>query len=210
MDLTELTRASRRFLRRLFRRRRHSRLRTFLEIALLSGTVFLLSGFARGETPDTFFADALVWLQEAVREKLAAGWVKPVIADAVVLLLTYGGFFMLLIILAALFRRIPAFIGFLVLCEFHRRQGHNLSALELLIGLSMPIAFTLAIVCKSAVSLYACTHVALCYAYVRASNDPHRIDTILNWYVRIRTAADNSTQDMSDTDDDNDNEDETD
>jgi hypothetical protein len=92
--------------------------------------------------------------------------------------------------LAALVRRIPSYIGFLVLAEFHRRQGHKLSAVELLLGISIPIAMMLALACTTSLALYATAYFILAYGYVHASTDPVRLDSILNWYVRIRTGVD--------------------
>jgi hypothetical protein len=126
---------------------------------------------------------------DLVRRGLTNGWVHPVIASAVVKLLTFFSFFGAVLGLAAMVQRIPGYVGGLILAEFHRRQGHALSAMEILLGISLPISITIALVSHSIVSVLACIHFVLVYASLSLANDPVRTDAILNWYVRIRTAA---------------------
>jgi hypothetical protein len=94
-----------------------------------------------------------------------------------------------LIVLAALIRRVPAFVGFLILAELHRRQGHSLSAVELLLGISLPIALAMTLVSTNVISLYAWAYFVLSYAYVSLSSDTKKVDSILNWFVRVRTGV---------------------
>lgn len=161
--------------------------RSLLHVLLIGMALLVCSGYVRGVEPDTVVARLVNWLQSTTHDVLANGWMDPKIADAVVLLASFASFAVFMLMMARCVLWIPSYIGFLILSELSRRQGRNISGLELLLGVSMPMAITTALVAKGPVSLYACSHFILCYAYMRLSNHPKRVDSILNWYVRIRT-----------------------
>jgi hypothetical protein len=160
------------------------------EVALLGAVLFCVSGFARGQEPDQLGAELFKWGREWTRTALAAGWLHPALADAAVVLLSFLGLASVMFGLAALVRRIPAFVGFMVLAEFHRRQGHKLSGAELLLGITVPMALTAALAAKSTLSIYACAYFLVAYGYIRVSTEPATLESILNWFVRIRTGVD--------------------
>jgi hypothetical protein len=188
-----ITRWAKALGRRVLRRKRRGLSAMILQVLIVGAALFLISGFARGPEPDDWAAQLIVWLRLATRGELSKGWVHPAIAAAVVEVLTFTFFFVCMLILAAVIHRIPGYVGAFVLAEFHHRQGHALSALELLMAISLPIAMMAALISKSMVSVFACIHFVLVYGYIRLSNDPARTNAILNWFIRIRTAVENPT-----------------
>jgi hypothetical protein len=186
--------------------------RSLLHVLLIGAVLLGCSGFVRGQELDAAASRLVDWLQSLAHDMLADGWVDPAIADMVVLFGSLASFAILMLVMAWCVLWIPSYIGFLILSELSRRQGRNISGLELLLGVSMPMAMTTALVAKGAVSLYACSHFILCYAYMRLSNHPKRVDNILNWYVRIRTpmegggsgSAEHDVDDSDDADTDDD------
>jgi hypothetical protein len=151
--------------------------------------LFLLCGFVRGPEPDVVVTKFILVMQNLLRAGLTNGWVHPAIASAVVEVLTLSLFSGVVLTLAAMVQRIPGFIGGIILAEFHRRQGHTVSALEILLGISLPISITVALVSHSILSVLACVHFLIVFATLSLSNDPVRTDELLRWYVRIRTGA---------------------
>jgi hypothetical protein len=171
-------------------RRGPSLFRGLMEVMLLGALLFLCSGYVRGHEPDAVVGSVIRSLQATAHDWLIQGWVHPGIADGVVVVLTHLGFFCLVLALAALIKRIPAFLPLLTCAEFQRRQGHRWSNFELLIGLSVPIAVAFALACHSIVSLFATVHVLLAYAYIRLSADHVRLGRVLDWWARVRTGLD--------------------
>ena len=195
--------------RRLFRRQRHGWKATLFHVLVSGLLLFLLCGYVRGPEPDSVMAKLSLIVRDLVRAGLTNGWVHPAIASAVVEVLTFSLFSGAVLILAAMIQRIPGYVGGLILAEFHRRQGHALSALEILLGISLPISVTVALVSHSILSVLACIYFLLVYSALRLANDPVRTDAILNWYVRIRTAASTPVMEENSEDEEEEESDET-
>ncbi len=127
--------------------------RSLLHVLLIGTMLLVCSGYVRGGEPDVVAARLINWLQATTHGVLANGWMDPKIADAVVLLGSFASFAVLMLAMAWCVMWIPSYIGFLILSELSRRQGRNISGLELLLGVSMPMAISTALVAKGTVSL---------------------------------------------------------
>jgi hypothetical protein len=174
-------------LARFWRWIRHSK-RGLFHVLLLALLLLLVSGYIRGHGADDWVGETLTWLEDAVRGQLTAVIAKPWAVAAVLASLNYAAFFALMILLTRSICRVPCYLGFIVLSEFHHRQGDNLGKGKVLLGISMPVALVFCLTCHGALSLYAWFHFVVGYTFIRCTNEPGNMNHTLNFYARARTA----------------------
>lgn len=119
-------------LRRLFSAKRTSILGVGAQVIVLGFLLFLVSGFLRGTEAEILIGCWIRQFEISLVEFLVHhGWVHEKLAISVVKLAGFMLFLCGLVAVAAIVMRIPSYIGFLVISEFHRRQGHRMSGIEL-------------------------------------------------------------------------------
>lgn len=159
-------------------------------VLFVAAILFVVSGYMRGIEFDARCSDAIAGFAEHLREYLAVSWVRPHAVGAIWWTLSFAAFAAVLFLLANFVRTSPSYVGSLVLCEFIRRQGRDLSALGVQFGLSLPIALAVCLFCHGQPSFFGWLYFLLGQLYIQLSCEPKAVEATLNWFARIRTGID--------------------
>jgi len=155
------------------------------DVLVVTGLVVVSCGCVRGRRFDELVGHFASTVHEGLIRFLSDGWLHPTLATVTIRGLGLVGCGAAMLGFARLFTSIPSFTSYLALSHLGVVQGRRPCQFDMVVGMSLPISFAMALCSYSSLGLLAAAYFGCAYLYVRTIYDAKAMNRTLEVHARL-------------------------